>query len=361
MDRRQTETDPVSVCAAHGFDVAGMRETVAALGLPEGHAGLAERIRREVIGEGAGAIVAACVAGLAGLSEAAAFRDGPGAPDCRRAWRDRLRRFGAGIDTPAYFAEYLSLASKPAQAGLSVRLLQWQHLATQRALLEGVRDRWRRDPATARALAGCVLGVTALNLLLSVEGFHRGRILSLQGEAEATRAEIARLRRSATMDELTGAMSFGHAMEVLDRMIGGAARSGKPLCVLMADLDFFKKVNDTYGHIAGDIVLRHAGERIRAALRDTDAVGRFGGEEFVIFLANAGRDLGAAIAERIRLGIAKAPFHAKRSNIDVTISIGLAAWRPGETRQDILERADRAMYAAKRAGRNRVVVAPEDR
>lgn len=352
----ETTLGPASVCSSFGIDYLRIRETLAALRLRDEHGGLAERIRTEVIGQGAGQVVDACLDALAGLTESALLRTGPDARAYRHAWCDRLQRFGAGFDTPAYFAEHLSLPATPAQAGFSLRLLQMQHHVTQQVLLERLEERFRHDPGAARALASCLRKLTALNLLLATEGFHRRETDGLRGALADLRAEATRLYRSAATDELTGAMSFSHTMYALDRQVGKSAESGRPLCVLMADLDFFKKVNDTYGHLVGDIVLKHTAERIRSAMRDFDIVGRFGGEEFVILMANTDLELGKAIAERIRQSIAQAPFHVKKHTIDVTISIGVALLKPGETRDAVLERADAAMYAAKMAGRNRVMV-----
>jgi two-component system, cell cycle response regulator len=111
------------------------------------------------------------------------------------------------------------------------------------------------------------------------------------------------------------------------------------------------RVNDTHGHLVGDSVLIHTAERIKSAVRDFDMVGRFGGEEFTVILTYADMALARVIAERIRQDVAGTPFHAKGHIIEVTISLGVAMLRPGETRESILERAGVAMYEAKKAGR----------
>jgi two-component system, cell cycle response regulator len=127
--------------------------------------------------------------------------------------------------------------------------------------------------------------------------------------------------------------------------------------VIMIDLDFFKKINDTHGHVIGDFVLRHVASRIQAAVRDFDKVGRFGGEEFVIIMTNADLDLAKVIAERVRKGVMDTPLHLKELTIQITISLGVAMLKEGERKEALLERADTAMYEAKRGGRNRVVIA----
>jgi diguanylate cyclase (GGDEF)-like protein len=126
----------------------------------------------------------------------------------------------------------------------------------------------------------------------------------------------------------------------------------------MADIDFFKKVNDTYGHLAGDEVLRAVTERIQSSLRDFDTVGRYGGEEFLIILPNTDLEMAKAVAERVRAKVAAQPVHVPGERIRVTISLGIACRLSDWEANQMIEQADAAMYAAKQAGRNRVAVAP---
>ena len=155
--------------------------------------------------------------------------------------------------------------------------------------------------------------------------------------------------------------SYSKLMEFLAHQVGQAQENNhedNPLCLIMADLAFFKKINDTYGHVVGDLVLRNVAQRMRTVVRDFDMIGRFGGEEFVIIMINTDLALATIIADRVRQGIMNAPFHIKEFNITVTISLGVAMLRRGESKEALLERADAALYEAKRMGRNRVAVAP---
>ena len=136
-------------------------------------------------------------------------------------------------------------------------------------------------------------------------------------------------------------------------------RDGRPLAVLLADLDHFKRINDTFGHLAGDAVLRAAARRIRGALRPYDALGRYGGEELLVVLPAC--DLAGAreAAERVRAAIAAGPVPTDYGDIDVTASIGVAVLEGDAVLavDSLLQEADRALYRAKHAGRNRVDVA----
>ena len=137
-----------------------------------------------------------------------------------------------------------------------------------------------------------------------------------------------------------------------------ALSRGKPLALMMLDIDYFKSINDTYGHDAGDDVLRDFAVRIRKSIRGIDLACRYGGEEFVIVMPETDLHVASMVAERLRRAIAGEPFAVNKGakRIAVTISIGLATLETkGEPIADVLKRADRALYRAKNDGRNRVV------
>lgn len=182
------------------------------------------------------------------------------------------------------------------------------------------------------------------------------RMLDLQ--AELRRATEA-LAIRATRDSLTGLLNRGAIMEALEQEMARARRRGQTLCVGLCDIDHFKRVNDTHGHLAGDAVLREAARRIEAALRPFDHVGRYGGEEFLI-LVDATRDQAPALFERIRHVFADTPFVVENAALDVTISCGATLFMPpADERIDtaLIAAADAALYRAKDAGRNRTVFA----
>jgi diguanylate cyclase (GGDEF)-like protein len=128
--------------------------------------------------------------------------------------------------------------------------------------------------------------------------------------------------------------------------------------VILADADHFKRINDTYGHLAGDRVLREVAGRMMALLRPYDTVGRYGGEEFLIVLPRADAGRAWEIAERMRTRLAEQPFQVGEVRLHIEASVGVAQLRaPGETAQELIRRADAALYTAKARGRNRVEVA----
>lgn len=182
---------------------------------------------------------------------------------------------------------------------------------------------------------------------------HAGRrILDLQEELLKAREA---LREQATRDGLTTLLNRNCILETLDDEIARGARAGQPVSVLMADLDRFKSVNDTLGHLAGDAVLREAARRLKSAARRYDSVGRYGGEEFLVVLPGCNAADAAIQAERMRAAICAAPFATPTCPVMVTASLGVAC--SSDCLPDTLVReADSALYEAKAAGRNQVVV-----
>ena len=179
------------------------------------------------------------------------------------------------------------------------------------------------------------------------------RILDLQDELVAARESM---RHAATHDSLTGLLNRAEILGMLERELERGRRERRPLALILADIDHFKKVNDTHGHPFGDEALREIGQRMRSRLRVYDGVGRYGGEEFLLVLPAC--DLEAAIqrANELREMIAGTPVKSGEVETTITISLGVAisgcdGVKEAET---LLNRADRAMYAAKENGRNRV-------
>jgi len=174
------------------------------------------------------------------------------------------------------------------------------------------------------------------------------RIVSLQ----------ERLHEMATRDPLTGLWNRGAVVALLERELPRAAREGRPLAVVLADVDHFKAVNDTHGHQAGDAVLREVARRLAGAVRPYDAAGRYGGEEFLAVLPGCGPEEAAALGERLRKAVSAGPVSAGAASVRVTASLGVAVWdgdvgTPGA----LLRAADEALYRAKRGGRDRVEMA----
>jgi diguanylate cyclase len=175
-------------------------------------------------------------------------------------------------------------------------------------------------------------------------------------EMEEQAQEIDHARREARTDTLTKVANRKAFDEKLQLLMGNWEREGHSFVLLLIDLDYFKRINDTHGHRAGDRVLARVGDSLRNWVREGDFVGRYGGDEFAILLPHTDMEAGIQLAEKIGYRAAsRASLVAVRGEeVSISFSIGVAAPRPGDTAESILERADRGLYKSKRLGRNRV-------
>jgi len=189
---------------------------------------------------------------------------------------------------------------------------------------------------------------------------HSGiRILELEDACAHAREQ---LEIRATHDGLTGLWNRVATMELLDKELARAHREALPLAVILADLDHFKAVNDTWGHLSGDQVLKEAAERMKRTVRNYDTVGRFGGEEFLILMPHRYPSQAMELAERVRLAVAHRPVCSTAGEIPITISMGVVVTLgdPAVSAESLLEAADKALYRAKAEGRNRAVSSPQN-
>jgi diguanylate cyclase len=180
------------------------------------------------------------------------------------------------------------------------------------------------------------------------------RVASMEQEAQGYREHLEEQRQKALIDPLTGLPNRAAWSERLDHEVARWQQHGNTLLLAMLDLDHFKRINDNYGHLAGDKVLKIIAGVLCKRLRGSDFIARFGGEEFVLLVPDTTLAAGAKLAETLRAAIEACPFHFKGERVTITVSMGMTAFKPGERSEWVLKRADQALYRAKNAGRNRV-------
>lgn len=188
--------------------------------------------------------------------------------------------------------------------------------------------------------------------------------LASQIATTINRANVyAEILKHATLDALTGFYNRRQLEERIKQEVSNAKRQNAPLCGIMTDIDFFKKVNDTYGHAVGDLVLKTIAKVIRGQLREYDIAGRYGGEEFSILLPFTKLEEAKMVAERLRktiesriIDISKVNPESEKKEISVTLSLGIYEMKADDNDGDLLKKADKALYEAKNTGRNKVVV-----
>jgi diguanylate cyclase (GGDEF)-like protein len=197
---------------------------------------------------------------------------------------------------------------------------------------------------------------TELQKAVKREEVLNEKILERTIELKEANEKIADLNKaleySATHDVLTETLNRGALLSYLENDIKRARRLKSSLSLIMFDVDFFKKVNDTYGHLVGDSVLRQLAIIIKDVIRDIDLFGRYGGEEFIIILPDTNLEQALVLANRLLLKVRESNFLTNKINLRITISIGLTEYKAEESIDLFIERSDEAMYEAKKSGRN---------
>ncbi len=180
------------------------------------------------------------------------------------------------------------------------------------------------------------------------------RVAHMEQEAQGYREHLEEQRQKALVDPLTGLPNRAAWSERLELEVADWQDKGGHLLMAILDLDHFKRINDSYGHLAGDKVLKIVANELRKRLRSRDFIARFGGEEFVLLVPQTALAGGLQLAESLRAAVEACPFHFKGERVTITLSVGITAFRSGEHSDVVLKRADEALYRAKHLGRNRV-------
>jgi diguanylate cyclase (GGDEF)-like protein len=252
---------------------------------------------------------------------------------------DMRKSIEAGCD------DFLRLPFDPMelQARTHAARIRWEY----QAHLVKEREFYRVAVAEEERLSSLVLDQNR-NLKDAYEKIRR-----LNEELEKANRELEQI---AAYDSLSGLLNRRSLFTRIAIEIERSIRLDVPLTGLMVDIDHFKDINDNFGHQCGDMVIREIGVRLQADLRKYDYAGRYGGEEFYIILSNSSEQQALGIGERFRRDMEEARFQCGGATIGVTVSIGVARYLPGESQESWIERADRAMYQAKQAGRNRIII-----
>ena len=345
-----------SFCRTFGFDEATREQRLALLDLTATDHVMARRLQHAVIVPNVTRIVDQFYGLLLNQPEFVRIVE-PGAmmAHLRETQTNYLLTLGLDFDGVDYFADRLRVGVVHARVGVPLSLYQCAYRALQQLLIEHIS---LGDYDAYRALVSFILKITTLDMSLAIETYYAARVHTLERSIASLHNKSNLLERQAEIDEGTRLANRKHILAVLQHSLSRAQQEQTPLCLMMADVDWFKRINDSFGHLVGDEVLRTVAARIHAVVREFDAVGRYGGEEFIIILANKTEPVVRSVAERILHSIQAEPVHYNVFEIPVTISIGIAFARPGDTLTSLIARSDAALYEAKNAGRNRIFFSP---
>jgi diguanylate cyclase len=289
---------------------------------------------------------------------------------------DELLKNGEAVDEAAiyalhhrYIAEIDPLTAQEVSASFQRVLADMSTSATEAgnqadrlgSTLEQFSENLSGADSSARLQSAAALALHDTRDVQDAVSILKSRLEDSQREIEQLREQVTRARQDALVDAMTGLSNRKGFDQALAACLAEAAPQSLGPSLLMGDIDHFKQVNDSYGHLLGDKVIRVVAQIIKANIKGKDFAARYGGEEFVVLLPETPAPGALALAEKIRSTVAGSRIRRLDNNETlekVTISLGVASFRPGESGNEMLARADAALYAAKAQGRNSVTAAP---
>jgi len=338
-------------CERYNFDSSKIEQRLHWLQLVAADDAAATRLQEDIIQPHAAEIIEHFYSWLTSLEEAREILvDDELIARLRITQKQYLLTLGVDFTQADYFETRLRVGQAHVWVGLSLELYQCAYRYLGQLILERI-DLQHSD---APSLIKFVHKIIALDMSLAIETYHQARVDSLEESLDHAERQQLRLRMEACTDALTGVANHETILAELEKLLRQSSPAA--LVVAMVDIDFFKKVNDTHGHVVGDKVLTEVTRRMRSALRDVDSIGRYGGEEFLVLINGSNMDVARRVAERIRVHVADQPINLQGVEIPITLSVGLAEARSGEAGDVLVARADEALYVAKESGRNQVQI-----
>lgn len=342
------------LCESRGFDATSIAQRLNLVGLAGSECrAQGEALQELVIRPNADAIAGSFYDLLAGIEEFSNFiSTSSDAAKLKDTQKRYLLSLGVGFDTFRYFEERLRIGSVHQRIGVPQSLYQCSYQSLQYLLIQNIPQQLRSDDSSFAKMIQFILKIAALDMSLAIESYCAAKTIALEKSLKNVRGESKRLHHLAVTDWLTELHNHSFSKQFLSEALILAKTGGSPLCVIMADLDHFKAINDEYGHLVGDDVLRIAAARMTSAAREGDEIGRYGGEEFLFVLPDTDIKAGGDIAERVRQHIKSDAIQSGDEQIRVSLSLGVAETRESDTVDSLIARADAALYDAKRDGRD---------
>ena len=344
-------------CAQFGFDREKIERRLAFLRLSKSDHALAKRLTHEVITPNVDKIVNRFYDTLLFQSETRKWiRSGELIDRLKNTQRDYLLSLGAQFDSNEYFENRLQIGIMHTVVDLPLSIYQCAYSHLIRYIIDAFPDSILNNSKDYNNLTEFLIKISSLDMSLAIEAYHLSYLSVMEDEITMGRIREASLKDRAETDALTGLLNRNSAFLLLEDAIRDACENSNSLAILMLDIDYFKNINDTYGHQVGDEVLKQVTTAFNKSLREHDIVGRYGGEEFIIGLLDVSPEVATKIAERIRSSIADMPIKVADQIINISASIGLACLNQNDNLDSLVKRADHALLNAKKLGRNHVTV-----
>jgi diguanylate cyclase (GGDEF)-like protein len=345
-------------CEKFGYDKKKLQERLKLVGLSDADYDISSRLQREIIVPHFSDIVEQFFTRILQHSEFSSRLSGPDLIKKEKENQSKyLLSLGMGFDSLNYFEDRLRMGIENSSVELPISVYSCAFNLLVQSIIDNFPDTVKNDPQDYGNFIRYLMKITALDMSLAIDTSFTHQLKSFEQSLDGMQVLASHLEKHAVTDSLTGMINHEHVFSELKKAMKQAQSEEYALCVVMADIDHFKSVNDTYGHLAGDGVLKEVAKRIKNSLRGFDIVGRYGGEEFLLVLHKANIDTARMVAERIRSRIAATPIDLSNELLDVTISMGVAMVKPEEDVNSLVERADKALYNAKENGRNQVALA----
>jgi len=342
------------LCESRGFDAEAIAGRLSLLGLAgQGRHAQGRDLQELVVRPNADLIVDSFYSSLVTIEDFDSIVSKHSDPGrLKDTQRRYLLSLGVGFDKREYFEERLRIGAVHQSIGIPQSLYQCTFQSLQFLLMQHIPQKVQAEKAAFEEMIRFILKITALDMSLAVESYCVARMFGLEKSLKTERGEKERLHQLAVTDWLTSLHNHSYSKTFLVDALDSARSKMSPLCVIMADLDHFKTINDTHGHLVGDQVLRIAAARMISGARAGDEIARYGGEEFLFILQNTDIEEALDVAERVRVRINSDAIHGRNAEINVSLSLGIAQARDGDDVETLIDRADAALYAAKLAGRD---------
>jgi diguanylate cyclase (GGDEF)-like protein len=339
--------------AKYGFDAQRREQYLLHIGLQATDVPLVKILHDQIIIPAASRIIAEFYDYLLKLPSMRQYLPKNLIPRLKRTQEEYLLSFGVEFATPYYFEYRLRIGIAHERVGLTLDLYQAAYRQLTARIIAAIPESLRNQTEQYQVLIDLILKIAALDSSLAMETYIAARVATMSESIADLQEQQQELTIEIQRDALTGAHSRRYVLEHLDHMLHSKQRqSDIKFCIAMLDLDHFKKVNDNYGHLVGDRLLRYVAVAMQQSIRSIDLLGRYGGEEFLIIFPDTDIKTACLIAERVRNNIAAKPFVVDNHRLSITTSIGVSEYHHPEKSENILQRADMALYAAKHSGRN---------